>query len=1155
MKLNNQNKIKNGFYRLYYIYLSKISFTDLFLYIIALVFYKRYKYEHAKIYFTKMKNLENPNAIFKMGMCFFKQKKWVEAEYYIHKSVQTDYKKSWLIQLYQSRLRVNQTYASDEEKLEYTFVQEFKDKFSSSYADEIKKLILDRNYTQAIKILERQIFLYPLNSEGWFLLGCIYDDFQSYDKSSYYFKNSYDLNSSNRNYQYRYAYALDKNHQTELANQIYEHISFYSEDEVKDYGVGILHIKRGLWEDAIFAFHKYKEKSDHKIYHYLYTAYFFALDYNNAAIFLEKYMGNSEFCNSDDYYRLAKCYFLDENYISAINVYNAYIDRAENLKREQYDEYVTALILGQRIHENKFNYNLHIFPNLNGVVNSKSFVKTQQEKFWNHYIYYTEKLPIRQGYYLLESFAGDTVSCSPYAILLELLAQNHANHTYIVVCNDHNKIPNNLHYYRNIIFVKKNSDLYIRYLATAQYLINNTTFSPYFSRRQGQQYLMTWHGTPIKSLGRDQKNGFMSHANVTRNFLHATQIISPNPHTTQVILNRYDIADLYQGYFYQVGYPRVDLTLKASILSKADLGIEQHIKVVLYAPTWRGTEKLEGEVDVEQLIKDLTALSQHPDLVLFYKSHHLIEKILREYDIPVRSVPENIDTNVFLSIVDCLISDYSSIVFDFLPLNKPIISFIYDYDDYVSQRGELYFDKSQLFGFVCESLSAVNQILNLLVQDQLNVDYTDLIREFCPYDRGDSASIVVDILHGMTALEPLSIEQKPVHLLFCGSFLPNGVTNSFKNLIKAVSTFKECRFALVFDINAVQGKDDNYQSFLEIIDLPIILLGRLGATTNTADEKWLKKKLEIQHDFFNEKTQATIFRSYQRELNRVFGDATFKSVISFDGYSIFWIILLSLFKSSRKIIYMHSNMYDEWKTRFPYLKIVFSMYSHYDQLNSVSEACYHNNLAHLTQKMGIHVKQSYANNIIDHDKILHLATVKPEKSIKEFEDFEGVKFINVARLSVEKDHEKLIRAFDRFQLDIKENVRLYIIGYGPLEESLRQLITSLKLETKVYLLGYQSNPYYYMAKSNLFVFSSNYEGQGLVLLESMILNLPTLTTDIEGVQSVVNGTQILAVDNSIAGLSQGMHDYMLGHVKTTVFDYCGYNQVAIAHFKQLLQLE
>ncbi|NHC03358.1 glycosyltransferase [Acinetobacter sp. 187] len=1139
-------------YNFFYIYINDIEFKYSFKYLKGLKLYNEKKYDLAREILRNIPN-QNPNLLFKLGMCYFKEKKWVEAEYYFNKSVSTQFfKNSWLKQLYQARSLVNQNYLTETEINQYVFSDSENNESVSNIVELIKEYISEKKYSMAVKVCDEQRFLQPLNSEIWFLSGCIEDEFLNYTKAEDFFLNAYELNRNNRNYKYRYAFCLEKNSKFEEADKIYNEIIVSSKDEVKKYGIGILHAKRGLWDNAISEFKKIKNNSDVNVNYHLYNAYYFNLSFCEAAETLENYIDNlNGTIDCELYLKLAKSYYFSKNYLMAIKNYNKYIDMINNVTRDIVSDLLDCLRQSNKIQDINYNFHLKLLRPNTDVINSSVFLKTNQEKFWDKYIYYYENLLIRDNVYLFESFAGDSVSCNPYAILRELLKEKNDD-LYVVVCNNHEKIPEDLLIQKNIIYVKKNSELYIRYLATAKFLINNTTFSPYFIKKEGQVYLMTWHGTPIKSLGRDQKNGFMSHSNVTRNFLHADYIISPNPHTTDIILNKYDIKDIYSGKFYEVGYPRVDLTLCSDLISREKLNIEENKKVILYAPTWRGGDKLEGNIDVEKLLSDLNKLSKQKDYVLFYKSHHLIENILKEIDLPVRLVPENIDINAFLSITDCLISDYSSIIFDYLPLNKPIISYIYDYDDYIVQRGDLYFSKDKLFGSICETIEDVVTVLSEISSSSLKYDYSQSIKEFCNNDKGLSAKNVIDIIHNDSKIQPLLINQKPVNLIFCGSFLPNGVTNSFKNLIKQASQFENCRFALIFDTNAVIAKEDNLDSFQDIIDLPIIMLPRVGAALNKADEKWLKNKTKLQNDFFSQSSKEIVFESYRREVKRLTGNVKFENVINFDGYSTFWVILLSQVEANKKIIYLHNNMYEEWKTRFPYLNIVFKMYNYYDTLNSVSEACYNENHINLTANLGIKKHQVYSNNVIDYANILAKSEVKPSVGCEVFEDFNGLKFINVARLSVEKDQAKLIRAFHHFVQNNEVDVRLYIVGYGPLEQDLQNLISSLKLDNMVHLIGYQSNPYYFIKNSDLFVFSSNYEGQGLVLLESMILNIPVVTTNIAGVQSVIQNTNILAVENSIEGLVFGMKQYIDGYVETTAFDFVGYNENAIYQFSNLI---
>ncbi|MCG2916591.1 CDP-glycerol glycerophosphotransferase family protein, partial [Escherichia coli] len=70
--------------------------------------------------------------------------------------------------------------------------------------------------------------------------------------------------------------------------------------------------------------------------------------------------------------------------------------------------------------------------------------------------------------------------------------------------------------------------------------------------------------TPIKFLGKDIKDEFLAHKNVARNFLHTTHLLSPNTHTTNILLDRYDISNIFSGEIKELGYPRIDRTINLS---------------------------------------------------------------------------------------------------------------------------------------------------------------------------------------------------------------------------------------------------------------------------------------------------------------------------------------------------------------------------------------------------------------------------------------------------------------------------------------------------------------------------------------------------------------------------------------------------------------
>ncbi|MDY3959629.1 glycosyltransferase [Romboutsia timonensis] len=126
------------------------------------------------------------------------------------------------------------------------------------------------------------------------------------------------------------------------------------------------------------------------------------------------------------------------------------------------------------------------------------------------------------------------------------------------------------------------------------------------------------------------------------------------------------------------------------------------------------------------------------------------------------------------------------------------------------------------------------------------------------------------------------------------------------------------------------------------------------------------------------------------------------------------------------------------------------------------------------------------NNSIDED-------IMTKEEIDIFNSSDNI-VITAGRLSNQKGQWHLIRAFSEVVKEIN-NAKLIILGVGEKEEYLRKLIKELKLENNVYLLGHKSNPYVYLSKSNLFVFSSLFEGLGNILLEAMACEIPIISTD------------------------------------------------------------
>ena len=121
------------------------------------------------------------------------------------------------------------------------------------------------------------------------------------------------------------------------------------------------------------------------------------------------------------------------------------------------------------------------------------------------------------------------------------------------------------------------------------------------------------------------------------------------------------------------------------------------------------------------------------------------------------------------------------------------------------------------------------------------------------------------------------------------------------------------------------------------------------------------------------------------------------------------------------------------------------------------------------------------------EKIIELS-----QEITDDYSFKNYTIVNIGRLTKQKDHLTLLKAF---KLVIKKaKCNLLIIGEGSEKENIENYIRNNDLENYVKLLGYKSNPWKYLSKSNLFVLSSIWEGFGNVIVESMFLGIPVIST-------------------------------------------------------------
>jgi len=317
-------------------------------------------------------------------------------------------------------------------------------------------------------------------------------------------------------------------------------------------------------------------------------------------------------------------------------------------------------------------------------------------------LYHIFKLfPIKRNVIVFESSVGRSFSGNPRAIYEEMIS-NGMDKVYKIVWVlnvTNNEIPGNCRK------VKRESLLYAYYLAVAKYWVFDGRHPRYFYKRRGTIYLQTWHGTPLKKIGLDLERVFMNQRDTLENYKKAFLknvrqwdiLLSQNHYSTQIFRKAFG----FDKVIAEIGYPRNDRLLNSNPVTererlKAARGWKNK-RVILYAPTWRDDKHISNNVYDFELKLDLRKfIKTFDDNVILVIRTHYLNTTPQYSDFGGRIVVscENDDLRDLMLMSDLLITDYSSIMFDFSLLKRPMIFFVYDLEFYRDCLRGFYFDLS-----------------------------------------------------------------------------------------------------------------------------------------------------------------------------------------------------------------------------------------------------------------------------------------------------------------------------------------------------------------------------------------------------------------------------------------------------------------------------
>ncbi|TDD81996.1 CDP-glycerol:glycerophosphate glycerophosphotransferase [Actinomadura darangshiensis] len=356
-------------------------------------------------------------------------------------------------------------------------------------------------------------------------------------------------------------------------------------------------------------------------------------------------------------------------------------------------------------------------------------------------------------------FSGRQYSDSPKSIHQELLRRGLDLEQLWVVNDAQVELPSTLRPLR------LNGGEWHEALATSRYIVTNHRLGDAFRRHPDQVVLQTWHGTPLKKIGSDIKEVHFAYAPGMKKALQSksagpsvpewSHLLSPNPFSTEIFRR----AFAFKGEMLEVGYPRNDLlhSPEADAVAKqvrTRLGIPEGKRVVLYAPTWRddqyysrGRYKFDMRIDLERA---RAALGD--DHVLLVRLHtNVVDGVVEDEHGFVRDVSLYPDITELYLISDLMISDYSSVMFDYAGTGRPMLFFTYDLADYRDRLRGFYFDfEAEAPGPLVETsddlIGAIRDVESATAGHKER--YTAFVDRFCPLDDGHAASRAADRVFG-----------------------------------------------------------------------------------------------------------------------------------------------------------------------------------------------------------------------------------------------------------------------------------------------------------------------------------------------------------------------------------------------------------------------
>lgn len=466
---------------------------------------------------------------------------------------------------------------------------------------------------------------------------------------------------------------------------------------------------------------------------------------------------------------------------------------------------------------------------------------------------------------------------------------------------------------------------YGKRMESCKYMITESYFPYTWIRKPEQVMVDIWHGTPLKKIG-IVKNGRKRHCQAVqqKNFLSADYLLYPNDYTRDIMWDSFGITSLQKAKALMLGYPRTAGLLNVTEERKAELSAVlapngEHIYA--YMPTFRGY--LSDEDTVAREVSFLQELDQklRSDQILYVNLHHHVGAALDDSGFEhIRKFPPLIDSYELLTVTDALISDYSSVFFDYLILRKQIILHIDDYEKYTHYQGlnmdirTLPFDMAQTADDVIEMLNRGKQY-----------DDTEIFESLCKYDGTDNAEKLCRLFTGdtneLTLIDLPDTAAKKI-LLYADDCSNEDAVAMLDQLVQIeqdtcelyvgceedkVRKHKKTAYPMLFHANVIASKNDE----------------ELSSVGTPVRQCYLDGKIPFS------KAMEFLKHEYALLPIRMFGETVFDTIGIFDTVNPNMIIALALSGAKERILFVNRQMIERMEQGDRFLKDAIAFAAEY----------------------------------------------------------------------------------------------------------------------------------------------------------------------------------------------------------------------------------